>query len=487
MQDAAPMVEGWKSPVDDQHLITDEASVDQPSPPVFWLNQSFPEQPTEAGATDIAGVFVDATNVPDPPSLPASAASAHTVTGPTSPTPSATRSGPVILSSDGVQSVMAPAGIVPIPADLAAVVPLDIAAPQPTTASVAVLPPSPAEAEIPALLAVQKLQVNADKRDAPKHTEHEDPPNHPNPPSAVQRDLAPSTRPNEASHGAATVALPFTEGPVASGTTKEAVAVAEDAEAADNAVVVPKNKPAGLAEPSAKAVASAPLPIERLGSDADLQRDAVAASPHIGPPQPFGEARFGLSLLGPLPPVQMPVPFFAPAFPTDASSAEIAALGALIGGAGALSGTAPTQHAAVPAGPATGPVAQLAAQIVFSAGAGQSATELTLSPKELGDVRLSIRPHDSDASRVVVMMTFERPEAMDLFRRNADLLVADLRAAGFSGAELGFAQSGSEQGRNPGHDARAVQTGTFEGDLPVAISALPARNGARSTSLDLRL
>ncbi len=151
----------------------------------------------------------------------------------------------------------------------------------------------------------------------------------------------------------------------------------------------------------------------------------------------------------------------------------------------------PLPATAVPSGqiPAAAVASQLpalVAQIVHTAsGKAGSVTEIALSPEELGRVRLSFRPHDADPDRIVVMMTFDRPEAMDLFRRHADQLLAEIRAAGFSGADLGFAQSGTQ---DDGQDRR----GRSFSAAPPPDSLLPRVSEAplhltSGSSLDLRL
>ncbi len=134
------------------------------------------------------------------------------------------------------------------------------------------------------------------------------------------------------------------------------------------------------------------------------------------------------------------------------------------------------------------PVSALAAQVVQVLSSGGSGnTDIALSPEELGHVRLSIQPHDSDPTRVVVMMSFERPEVMDLFRRHADQLLADIRAAGYSGADLSFAQSGTggQQDGKPG-------TESVRGNVDTSPSPSTPAHDTRvrrpeTTSLDLRL
>lgn len=134
----------------------------------------------------------------------------------------------------------------------------------------------------------------------------------------------------------------------------------------------------------------------------------------------------------------------------------------------------------------TAQLPRMVAQIIqTSGGKAGPVTEIALAPEELGRIRLSFRQHEADAARVVVMMVFDRPEAMDLFRKNADQLVADLRDAGYSGADLQFAQSGRE-------DTSDDSTGTPEpGDPPHSQPVAQAPDAMLrlviGASLDIRL
>lgn len=132
------------------------------------------------------------------------------------------------------------------------------------------------------------------------------------------------------------------------------------------------------------------------------------------------------------------------------------------------------------------PVSALAAQVVqvLSSG-GSGKTDIAMSPEELGHVRLSIQPHDSDPTRVMVMMSFERPEVMDLFRRHADQLLADIRAAGYSGADLSFAQSGTGD-RHDGKPGAVPARGNSDAAPSTPLHETPMRR-SDSSSLDLRL
>jgi hypothetical protein len=140
----------------------------------------------------------------------------------------------------------------------------------------------------------------------------------------------------------------------------------------------------------------------------------------------------------------------------------------------------------VTASPVTAQLPVLAAHVVeIASGRAGQVTEIALSPEELGGVRLSFRPHDSDPDRIVVMMTFDRPEAMELFRRHADQLLGDIRAAGFSGADLSFAQSDTRDQANNPHSSRYSADPLTDPPDPAATEG-PLRM-ASASSLDLRL
>ncbi len=61
--------------------------------------------------------------------------------------------------------------------------------------------------------------------------------------------------------------------------------------------------------------------------------------------------------------------------------------------------------------------------------------EITLSPEELGHVRLTVNSHDITGATVVLQA--DRPETLDLMRRHVDLLAQDMREFGYR--ELTFA------------------------------------------------
>lgn len=131
----------------------------------------------------------------------------------------------------------------------------------------------------------------------------------------------------------------------------------------------------------------------------------------------------------------------------------------------------PGQHAAVAADRPTAPLPDgpvpVRLQILQALSAsGSPVTELRLAPDELGAVRIDMR-HEGD--RLVMTVSAERPETLDLLRRHAGDLVADLRAGGQAGLDLSFGRwsgPGPDTGRPPAEMS----------DAPAALptEALPA-------------
>jgi hypothetical protein len=157
----------------------------------------------------------------------------------------------------------------------------------------------------------------------------------------------------------------------------------------------------------------------------------------------------------------------------------------------AMPGTAPAWPAAASVAGSL-PVPQIAAQITTALShSADGATELALSPEELGHVRLRLERDAKHPDRVTVMITFERPETLDLFRRHAGELAEALRSAGYAGADIGFGQQGGgsrDPDRNPGaavpgSDYRAGLPGLA--DMPTAPESRPRLTAG--ASLDLRL
>ena len=73
--------------------------------------------------------------------------------------------------------------------------------------------------------------------------------------------------------------------------------------------------------------------------------------------------------------------------------------------------------------------------------------EILLSPDELGRLRISLSP---EGAGLHVAVHVERAETLDLLRRNADVLLAEIRAQGFAGASFSFSGwAGDQTGARP--------------------------------------
>lgn len=114
--------------------------------------------------------------------------------------------------------------------------------------------------------------------------------------------------------------------------------------------------------------------------------------------------------------------------------------------------------------------------------ANGEATEILLNPEELGRVRMTLSGGDGVGS---VLLQVERPETLDLIRRNIEQMRAELAEAGWESVTFNFAQGGSgssdhgQSGHTPGS---AVPAETAQ-ETPLPAS----RANASASGLDLRL
>lgn len=138
-----------------------------------------------------------------------------------------------------------------------------------------------------------------------------------------------------------------------------------------------------------------------------------------------------------------------------------------------------------PQSPLSLPVQQVAAQLArVLVDVSDKVTELALAPEELGRVRLRLEPDAANPDRMTILINVERPETLDLFRRHAGELAEAIKAAGYSGADIGFGQDG--QGGSPDQKPREDAFGSgrpSEDQTPVS----PARRDVVGSTLDLRL
>jgi len=85
--------------------------------------------------------------------------------------------------------------------------------------------------------------------------------------------------------------------------------------------------------------------------------------------------------------------------------------------------------------------------------------ELTLAPEELGRVRLTL--HTSEAG-ITVAIHAERPETLDLMRRNIDLLARDFRDQGYASIAFDFGNDSRRQNDQPMTASAATRQDTTE-------------------------
>lgn len=128
--------------------------------------------------------------------------------------------------------------------------------------------------------------------------------------------------------------------------------------------------------------------------------------------------------------------------------------------------------------------AQLAPLVVTVARQnGPSDITVTLSPVELGTLHMRVSM-EGDSLRITLLA--DRPETLDLLRRNGDQLLADLRDLGFGGASLGFGTSGGTGTPAP-HDGKDDAADVLPAAAaPQQIPPAPSRV-QRAGGLDLRL
>lgn len=119
--------------------------------------------------------------------------------------------------------------------------------------------------------------------------------------------------------------------------------------------------------------------------------------------------------------------------------------------------------------------------------------EISLSPEELGKVKLTFQVSENGAMNVVVAA--ERPETLEFMRRNIDSLLAEFSDLGYEGSSFQFQQddqSGSGDNANPSGASRASGgIDTVEGvdaSMAATNASAPVRLHLDGTSgMDLRL
>jgi hypothetical protein len=115
---------------------------------------------------------------------------------------------------------------------------------------------------------------------------------------------------------------------------------------------------------------------------------------------------------------------------------------------------------------------------------GGSRVELVLMPEELGRVTIGFQ---GEGDTLRVHLAADRPETLDLLRRHAPDLAADLRAMGYDTAGFSFGSSGHPHPGQARPEDPAPDNTAGQPTIP-APGALPRPAAAGSSgSLDLRL
>ena len=204
--------------------------------------------------------------------------------------------------------------------------------------------------------------------------------------------------------------------------------------------------------------------------------DADAEGPAAAPPAPTGVPGTAVPepdlVPGAAPPVDLADPLLLPLHPGDADH-PLGAPPSL----GPAAPVPPLQGAGAAFVPA--PLAATLSDLLMRRTDGP--VELTLSPEELGRVRLSLSP-DGDGLHVTVLV--ERGDTLDLLRRNSDLLLQEIRAQGFSGATFSFSGWAGDRPEQRAQPGSAATRPVLSPDP--AVSAPPA-SSSPAAGLDLRL
>lgn len=105
--------------------------------------------------------------------------------------------------------------------------------------------------------------------------------------------------------------------------------------------------------------------------------------------------------------------------------------------------------------------------------------DVTLSPEELGRVTVKM---DQSSSALVIILSAERPETLDLIRRNIDLLEQQATALGHEGASFSFEQSSEQHNSSGDPDASQLSDPTQGDQSPKTLHLTQSTQG-----LDIRM
>lgn len=227
-------------------------------------------------------------------------------------------------------------------------------------------------------------------------------------------------------------------------------------------LTAPKPRPDGATAAALPVADPAPATPDLIGRQA-------APEPRPHPSIPDSNRADPVPLVIPTPPMPEPGP---PAKHTPSAASETM-LAPLTATATAAPADPPLQAQPLPK--------DLPGQLATAA--KDNRVELLLDPVELGKVRFEL---STTGDRVQVILSVERPETLDLLRRNLDALHREFREAGFDAATLSFSSWG--KGRDEGQSAPFQPMSNDDG--PAHSDADPAPQPYRNTAsqgLDLRL
>lgn len=114
--------------------------------------------------------------------------------------------------------------------------------------------------------------------------------------------------------------------------------------------------------------------------------------------------------------------------------------------------------------------------------------EITLSPEELGHVRLTVKSHDITGATVVLQA--DRPETLDLMRRHVDLLAQDMREFGYRELTFAFQDRRASNREAPafGPDTDDSAGGSSApGKVPGGTMTAASRPSIQDGRLDIRI
>lgn len=309
-------------------------------------------------------------------------------------------------------------------------------------------------------------------------------------PASVQPGLAAPLRTSGTSQTILTLAaMSSATGPSAPDDAGSAPMEGEPAASRSGAVSAPSATPSGAdtvarggatpvfatAPAAPSAAGSAPEPDARAPADLATTDSAPVRSPAAGNRRNPPAATETTAAL-PIAPAEdgspaAPGPFAAPA--------EVAGLGPAT-----LAGPLPDRshphgaHAPLPAG-----FGHRLAETV--AHFPDRPVELTLSPEELGRVKMTLTTQDGALSLAIQA---DRPETVDLMRRHIDQLAQDFRDLGFTSLSFSFAQGdASTAGGQDRGDAAPAETEAEIRSAATISNPHPAARDHASGGLDLRL